>query len=778
MSSGPAVDVRSLTPAAAARLLNSTPLGTVTRAATVRAHRDAAGLRIAPDGRHVDLVRYVAWLVGELEQADARAADRDQRATAAADRYVEARRLQAQRNREATKAAQDIWPIPEIADVARRARCAESLRAFCETYFAPAFWRPWSDDHLRVIAKLERAVREGGLFAFAMPRGSGKTTLARAAALWAVLYGYRPYVCLIGGSRENARELLRPVQVLILEDPLMLADFPEAVYPLRRLENSSKRQGQQHVRGQLTHVHWGLHKLVFPTLRPEHLPEALRDRGAAPAAGAIITATSLDSHLRGQQHTRPDGTVVRPALVLLDDPQTRESARSADQTDKCLRLIRGDVLGLAGPGQTISCLLTCTVTYAGDVADTLLDAEKSPEWEAERTKMVLSWPADEKLWDTYFQIRAARGPTRATAYYRRHRAAMDAGAAVAWPARYDAELGEISAIQHAMNLRHRMRDAFAAECQNEPDLGQADDQVLTVDQVMAAVTGCPRGEVPGRATRLTAFIDIHDRLLFWCVCGWEEDFAAGHVVDYGAWPDQRRSRFTAADCTRTLTRQYPGRGTDGAILAGLEELAKQLLGRPWARGGGGRLPLSRLLIDAGYKPDLAAAAQQRVGSTAITLAKGVGIRASRRPIAAYIRRPGERIGDHWYMPNTRRTNQWPYVLVDVNHWKSFVHRGLATAQGDPGAIGLFGRSSTAHALFAEHVARSERWVEVTGPYGTVREWSNLPGRPDNHWFDCLVGCAAAASIEGLRLRDQVDRARRPRKRYTAADLQRGRTVGR
>jgi len=29
----------------------------------------------------------------------------------------------------------------------------------------------------------------------------------------------------------------------------------------------------------------------------------------------------------------------------------------------------------------------------------------------------------------------------------------------------------------------------------------------------------------------------------------------------------------------------------------------------------------------------------------------------------------------------------------------------------------------------EHIARSERWVEVTGPYGTVREWSVLPTRP-------------------------------------------------
>jgi hypothetical protein len=27
----------------------------------------------------------------------------------------------------------------------------------------------------------------------------------------------------------------------------------------------------------------------------------------------------------------------------------------------------------------------------------------------------------------------------------------------------------------------------------------------------------------------------------------------------------------------------------------------------------------------------------------------------------------------------------------------------------------------------------------------------MPTRPDNHWLDCLVGCAAAASMLGVSL---------------------------
>ena len=47
-----------------------------------------------------------------------------------------------------------------------------------------------------MIAKVEQAVLRGGLFAMAMPRGSGKTTLAETACIWAMLTGAREFVCL------------------------------------------------------------------------------------------------------------------------------------------------------------------------------------------------------------------------------------------------------------------------------------------------------------------------------------------------------------------------------------------------------------------------------------------------------------------------------------------------------------------------------------------------------------------------------------------------------
>jgi hypothetical protein len=139
--------------------------------------------------------------------------------------------------------------------------------------------------------------------------------------------------------------------------------------------------------------------------------------------------------------------------------------------------------------------------------------------------------------------------------------------------------------------------------------------------------------------------------------------------------------------------------------------------------------------------------------------------------AAYIKKPGETIKHYWYIPNVRHTTQFPFVLIDVNYWKSFVHAGLATALADRGCISLFGTAKTDPTLFAAYIARSEHWVEVTGPYGTVREWSSLPTKPDNHWFACLVGCAAAASMCGVNAAGKVSPVRE-RKRYTQADLRR------
>ena len=153
--------------------------------------------------------------------------------------------------------------------------------------------------------------------------------------------------------------------------------------------------------------------------------------------------------------------------------------------------------------------------------------------------------------------------------------------------------------------------------------------------------------------------------------------------------------------------------------------------------------------------------------------RGVPIGARNKPMAAYRRKPGERHGHHWYTPTVRDTRQFPHIAVDVNYWKSFVHARLAVAMGDPGCLSLFGRKPGEHQLLAEHLTAEYR-VRTEARGRVVDEWKLRAGGPDNHWLDCLVGCAMAASIQGTVLFGMEVSERTSRKRMKLSELQRRR----
>jgi hypothetical protein len=70
--------------------------------------------------------------------------------------------------------------------------------------------------------------------------------------------------------------------------------------------------------------------------------------------------------------------------------------------------------------------------------------------------------------------------------------------------------------------------------------------------------------------------------------------------------------------------------------------------------------------------------------------------------------------------------------------------------GDRGCLSLFGTNSETHRMFAEHLT-SEYFVKTEARGRVVDEWKQRPEQPDNHWFDCLVGSAVAASMQGCVL---------------------------
>ncbi|MEW6198063.1 MAG: terminase gpA endonuclease subunit [Planctomycetota bacterium] len=764
------IDPRKLKPTELVRLLNSTPLGEVISERQLHRHRSRAGFRIG-DGRTVDLLRYVAWLVIERHRPRP---DPD-----ALTGYEAHKERAAQRNRGMALLGRDIatgeW-VHAPRNPEQRQRAERNFRLFCEAYFPQTFHLPWSPDHLKVIAKIEQAVLEGGLFAMAMPRGSGKTSLCEVACLWALVYGHREFVALVGSDEEHAAGMLDSIKVELETNDLLEDDFSEVVGPVRALEGIHQRAAGQLYQGRQTYIGWTAREIILPTLPP--LPWL---RNHSPASnGAMVCVAGITGRIRGMKHKRADGSSVRPSLVLIDDPQTDESARSPSQCATRERILAGAILGLAGPGRKIAGLMALTVVRPDDLADRILDREEHPQWQGERTKMVYSFPANEALWARYAELwregmRADRGIGAATEFYRDNREAMDEGAVIAWPERHHPD--ELSAIQHAMNLRLDRGDAaFWAEYQNEPlPEEQVDDELLTVDQIVAKLNGQRRGEIPLAATQVTMFIDVQAKALFWLVAAWEGDFT-GYVLDYGTEPDQRAEYFALRDIRRTLASAAPRAGIEGAIYAGLERLAERTLGREWPRDDGARVRVDRCLIDANWGQSSDVVYQFSRQSTFAGLvmpSHGRYVGASSIPFSEYKRKRGDRVGLNWRIPVITGRRTVRHVVFDTNYWKSFVHARLVVPMGDPGCLSLFGRQPERHRLLAEHLT-SEYRVKTEGRGRTVDEWKLRVDGLDNHWLDCLVGCAVAASMGGAVPAGLAGDTPKPRPTVRLSELQRTR----
>ena len=663
----------------------------------------------------------------------------------AESRYERMKEQARARNAQAALCGRDIGHLPKVENPDIKEMCRVNFRLFCETYFPELFELAFSSDHLKVIHRIECAVLQGGLFALAMPRGSGKTTLCECAVIWATIYGHRQFVALIGATQDAAEEMLASIKTSLETNDRLGVDFPEVCFPIAKLDGITNRANGQLCGGKRTRIKWNDDVVVLPSI------------DGSSASGAIIRVAGITGRVRGMKHKRPDGVNVRPSLVIIDDPQDDESAHSEKQIKVRVRVLSRDILGLAGPGKKIAGVMPCTVIAPDDMADQILDQEKHPEWNGERCKMVYEFPKNEELWEKYAEIwaeslRIHHDIREATEFYRKNRAAMDEGAHIAWPERYEPD--ELSAVQNAMNLKIKDAGAFFAEYQNEP---QSDDEneaeQLKADDVATKLNGYKLGAVPVECNTVTMFIDIHEKLLFWSIIAWSDTFT-GYILDYGTFPDQKKQDFTLSDARYTLGGMFPEMGREDAIYKALDELTKWHMMREFIRDDGARLQIARCLIDANWGQTTDVIYQFcRQSEFAVRLypSHGKGITASGKPMTEYRRKPGERLGLNWYIPTIKgKKRVIRYVMFDANWWKSFIAQRFKTGMGAVGCLSFWGRNSARHKLIAAHIC-AEGWNATEGNGRRVEEWKMKPGASDNHWLDCIVGNAVAASIEGVSL---------------------------
>lgn len=649
----------------------------------------------------------------------------------------------AERSRKAFEAAAEIGDLPAVVNKERRAACELDLHRFLVEYFPNSTGlAPFGPKQVAAIKQIEQAVLHGGRMLSLIPRGYAKSSISERACLWATLYGHRQFVLFLGANDESGTEGIRTIKRELENNERLIDDFPEVCVPIAKLQGKFQRCNSQMYKGKPTAIQWTADAIAFATI------------AGSKSSGAVIKSGGLLAATRGARHLRGDGTQARPDFCIIDDPQTDQSALSPTETAKRLWIIKHSILRLGAHGKQISVVMNATMIAPGDLVDQLSDHKRYPGWRVIRAATVEQMPvAIDSLWlKGYAELLRGADPNdpdgqrkalvKATEFYQANREEMDAGASVSWE-HVQLEEGEISALQHAMNiLIIEGEEVFDAECQNKPAERGISSAIQITESVRQRKNGYERDAVPEDSQFAVFHIDVHDEILYWSRACVTQDFS-GSVVSYGTWPSQPTDYFAHSKVKRKLSDVYAGTTVELAIRNGLVDLLKAI-----TQFG---MPISCGLIDAGYKPEIVAEAIRLAEAKNVYSSRGIGIGPTEKPMTEYdtsarrvFRAGPDPRKPRWYFPR----EQFGRVHFDANFWKDFAAARLTQVSG-AGTWKLYGSDRVDHSLYCDQLL-SERPVAMTAKGRTCNVWKVVSHR-DNHYWDTFVGCNVAASIAGCHL---------------------------
>lgn len=641
----------------------------------------------------------------------------------------------------------EIGDIPAVAHPRRRERCRKDFKRFLKTYFPDIFVRPWSDDHLKILAKIEKAIYSGGLFAYAMPRASGKTAIVTGAVLFAMLYGYRRYIVSVATTDPAALKLLSSITYLLETNEKLKEDFPEVCYPIEKLAGVPQRAKGQMYQGKKTNMDFKKNLLKLPTI-PGSVSSSIR----------LETYGIMSKGLRGAYYVDNKGRWVRPDFVILDDPQDDESARAPLQCEKREKIIKGTILGLAGPGKRISGFMPCTVIEKGDLTSRILDRKKNPEWQGIITKMLYAFPkALKTLWAEYEIIRnqgieqdddGAAG----NKFYAENREAMDEGAVVAWESRKEPD--ELSAIQSAINLYLRDDSIFFAEYQNSPDDAKPSLYNLTPEVVCSRVNGYPRFQIPDPTNFIIIAADVNQIGINYTGAAFNNNFT-GWIFDYGKYPEGAKTYLWESGKSSTKTEAQ-------AIAAGIIALAKLMTQKNYTHKG--RKVFPDIFIDANYLTETvcnAIAAANKIYPGRVIADRGRGVKAYRPAKKdVIIGQPGNEL--HY-----EKGRYGKQIVHNADFWRMYTQKAFLLDVGVPGSLSIFGKNPREHENFALEITAEKLLDFAVGDQHDFFDWYQVPGLPHDK-LDSTVLCSVGASFLGAKITggERSWRPRRKRRRET------------
>ncbi len=630
--------------------------------------------------------------------------------------------------------------IPPVCNPRRRRRCEKDPALFLKTYFPIIFFNAFTSNQRSIIKEFIDRLQFGGWKAETAPRKEGKTSLLRCLTIYAIVYGFRRFVVIIGANAREADDNLENIRAEFERNDQLAEDFPEICTPIHALAGASQRASAQTVAGRRTHLKWTGDVIRLPVV------------AGSSASGAMITSRGIEGTIRGMNFRGQ-----RPDLVLIDDPETDETAHSPVEIEKRERIIESDIVGLGGE-KSIAILYTCTIIAANCLADKFTDPKVKPAWDGTRRKLLVQKPDREDMWTRYMELRqdgvlkGDKSGRKAHKYYLANRRAMDAGAVVSNPYRFDptempdGSAKQVSALQFCYDfIADTDWSHFNSEYQNIPPLGHVAELIdINAQTVMKRCSGRDRGTVTPEADYLTAGLDVGGRAVHWTVMAWKR--SASLIIDYGVIRVHSPLVGNLEDPENLAAVQ-------DAILAALCEF-RDMAADGWPDADTGEMRhLDLALVDAGYaRSSMDTPVYEFVRSSPGKIyraSKGFGTGGQGHYRHPAKRGHGRKLGNHWFATFQPSHKAWLYNM-DSDYWKNFVHTGLLADPGRPGSLLLFGAIENAveHRNYARQIT-AEIWTHEYKPgRGDVWLWKRI--RRENHWFDTTYACCVAASICGMK----------------------------
>lgn len=584
----------------------------------------------------------------------------------------------------------------------------------------------------------------GGKKAVAAPRGRGKSTIVKGMLIYATAAQLVRFIVPICATTNLAGRIYRDYRNEWGNNDLLFQDFPEICAPVRHLEGAPQRAARQHVDGHLTHINWSSTDFLRLPRVPGNANEFLRSLGRewSPFGGVKMAFAGLDAAFRGMNIDDD-----RPDCLIIDDPETRESAKSFQQIEDRIEIIEKDIEGLEGQDKPLAMVMVTTLQNTYCLSAQFTDPEQKPAWEGERYGWIQNWPARGDLWDEYIAIRRRsqqagdRHGMEAVEFYLANREQMDLGVVmladnfkeIVLP---DGRHAVHSAIQEAYNkISDTNLSAFKAEYQNDPDKEeQAETSALTPGRVAGQLSRIERGVLPEERVFSFIGVDIGKYKSHWVKIAVTREMV-GWVVDYGVIE------------THGLSKYSTGEAIELAILDSLKQFADS---EPFHDVQ----PLL-VLIDSGDYSESIYEFCHQMGAPFFP-SKGWSRDRFHQKKQTDDYEPFLEAYAHRTMDSKRR-EMWLYN-VQTEFWKKWgQERFLVNAFMDqtrlPGSMAIFDPphgDQKYHLQFARHmVSESEQLVPVDGKVNK-RVWV-VHDKNNNHWLDAYALACAATGCTGLRL---------------------------